>query len=379
MTGPGRHTGSALVDAPVRVPAPDDAASRAARARIDARAKPLGSLGAAEDLAVWWAGVRGVADPAPPGRAALVVLAGDHGVTDRGVSAYPAAVTAAMVRTFVSGGAAAAVLAREAGVALHVVDVAVDTDWAGVALPAAVTAGKVRRGSRPLDAEDALTGGELRAAVALGARLADSLVDAGHDLVLTGDMGIGNTTPAAAVVAALTGRPAAEVVGRGTGVDDAGLARKRRAVADGLARLGEATPDGPAGWEVVRRVGGADLAAMAALCVQAARRRTPVLLDGVVSGAAALVAESAAPGCTAWFAAGHRSPEPAHRAALAALGLRPVLDLGLRLGEGTGALLALPVLRSAVTVTREMAALADVTALVPEPGPPGGAATPGGE
>ncbi|MGF1664161.1 MAG: nicotinate-nucleotide--dimethylbenzimidazole phosphoribosyltransferase, partial [Kineosporiaceae bacterium] len=264
MTGPGRHTGSALVDAPVRVPAPDDAASRAARARIDARAKPLGSLGAAEDLAVWWAGVRGVADPAPPGRAALVVLAGDHGVTDRGVSAYPAAVTAAMVRTFVSGGAAAAVLAREAGVALHVVDVAVDTDWAGVALPAAVTAGKVRRGSRPLDAEDALTGGELRAAVALGARLADSLVDAGHDLVLTGDMGIGNTTPAAAVVAALTGRPAAEVVGRGTGVDDAGLARKRRAVADGLARLGEATPDGPAGWEVVRRVGGADLAAMAA-------------------------------------------------------------------------------------------------------------------
>ncbi|MGF1662506.1 MAG: nicotinate-nucleotide--dimethylbenzimidazole phosphoribosyltransferase, partial [Kineosporiaceae bacterium] len=123
----------------------------------------------------------------------------------------------------------------------------------------------------------------------------------------------------------------------------------------------------------------ADLAAMAALCVQAARRRTPVLLDGVVSGAAALVAESAAPGCTAWFAAGHRSPEPAHRAALAALGLRPVLDLGLRLGEGTGALLALPVLRSAVTVTREMAALADVTALVPEPGPPGGAATPGGE
>jgi nicotinate-nucleotide--dimethylbenzimidazole phosphoribosyltransferase len=367
VTGPDRDLATALVGGPVSMPSPDDAAAGAARARIDARAKPPGSLGAAEDLAVWWAGVRGCPDPAPPSRPALAVLAGDHGVAARGVSAYPPAVTAAMVRTFLSGGAAAAVLAREAGVALHVVDVAVDTDWEGVDLPAAVTAGKVRRGSRPLDTEDALTDAELRAAVALGAGLADFLVDSGHDLLLTGDMGIGNTTPAAAVVAALTGRPPGEVVGRGTGVDDAGLARKRRAVAAGVNRLRGSGVTGPGGWEVVRRVGGADLAAMAALCLRAAWRRTPVLLDGVVSGAAALVARAVAPGCAAWFAAGHRSPEPAHGAALAALGLRPVLDLGLRLGEGTGALLALPVLRSAVTVTGEMAALADVTALVPHP------------
>jgi nicotinate-nucleotide--dimethylbenzimidazole phosphoribosyltransferase len=367
VTAPDGAPTTLPTDSPIRVTAPDAVAARAARARIDARAKPPGSLGAAEDIAVWWAGVRGQADPPPPRRAALAVLAGDHGVTGRGVSAYPPAVTAAMVRTFLSGGAAAAVLARENGVALHVVDVAVDTDWAGVGLPAAVTADKVCRGSRPLDTEDALTEGELRAAVALGAGLADSLVDSGHDLLLTGDMGIGNTTPAAAVVAALTGRPPADLVGRGTGIDDAGLDRKRRAVTAGLARLRASGGAQPSGWEVVRRVGGADLAAMAALCVRAAGRRTPVLLDGVVSGAAALVAESVAPGCAAWFAAGHRSPEPAHGAALAALGLRPVLDLGLRLGEGTGALLALPVLRCAVTVTREMAALADVTALVPGP------------
>ncbi|MGF1645457.1 MAG: nicotinate-nucleotide--dimethylbenzimidazole phosphoribosyltransferase [Kineosporiaceae bacterium] len=373
MTGrPDTDLGTALVEAgAVHLAPPDGAAAGAARARIDARAKPPGSLGAAEDLAVWWAGVRGQPDPSPPGRAALVVLAGDHGITGRQVSAYPAAVTAAMVRTFLDGGAAASVLAREAGVALHVVDVAVDTDWEGVDLPAAVTAGKVRRGSGPLDTEDAVTPDELHAAVALGTHLADSLVDAGHDLLVTGDMGIGNTTAAAAVVAALTGLPVTQLVGRGTGVDDAGLDRKRRAVTAGLARLDVPGTEPADGWEVVRRVGGADLAAMAALCVRAAWRRTPVLLDGVVSGAAALVAESVAGGCAAWFAAGHRSPEPAHGAALAALGLRPVLDLGLRLGEGTGALLALPVLRAAVTVTREMAALADVTALLPDAGASG--------
>jgi nicotinate-nucleotide--dimethylbenzimidazole phosphoribosyltransferase len=366
VSGTRPPAAGSLLDVPVTLPAPDAPAARSARERIDGRAKPPGSLGVAEDLAVWWAGVRGTPDPPPPARPALVVLAGDHGVAARGVSAYPSEITAAMVRAFVSGGAAASVLARAADVELRVVDVAVDTDWAGVELPAAVTAGKVRRGSRPLDTEDAITADDLRAALALGSRLADALVDSGHDLLLTGDMGIGNTTPAAAVVAALTGAAAERVVGRGTGVDDAGLARKQRAVAAGLARLG---PDGPGtGWEAVRRVGGADLAAMAALCVRAAWRRTPVLLDGVVSGAAALVAESVAPGAAAWFVAGHRSTEPAHGVALARLGLRPVLDLDLRLGEGTGALLALPVLRSAVLATREMAALADVAALEPDLG-----------
>jgi nicotinate-nucleotide--dimethylbenzimidazole phosphoribosyltransferase len=343
------------------VPEPDTSAAAAARARIDSLAKPPGSLGAAEDLAVWWAGVRGAPDAPPPARPALVVIAGDHGITERGVSAYPAAITAAMVRAFLAGGAAAAVLARDNGVALRVADAAVDTDWAGVDIPPGVVAGKVHRGSAPLDVADALTPDELAAAISLGARIADDVVDAGHDLVLTGDMGIGNTTPAAAVTACLTGLPPEAVVGRGTGVDDAGLARKQHAVGTALTRVG-----GPlTGWEAVRRLGGADLAAMAALCLRAAWRRTPVLLDGVVSGAAALVAESVAPGCRAWFTAGHRSTEPAHGAALAALELRPVLDLGLRLGEGTGALLALPVLRSSVAVTRGMATLDDVSVLAP--------------
>lgn len=361
MTVPAGSHSAVPGGLPVDVPPPDAEAATEARSRIDALAKPPGSLGAAEDLAVWWAGVRGAPDAPPPDRPVLVVIAGDHGVTARGVSAYPSAITAAMVRAFLAGGAAAAVLAREHGVALRVVDAAVDTDWDGVDIPAAVVAGKVRRGSAPLDTSDALTVDELAAAVALGARIADELIDAGHDLVLTGDMGIGNTTPAAAVTAALTGRPAAAVVGRGTGVDDAGLARKRQVVDAALVRVGQPVT----GWEAVRRLGGADLAAMAALCVRAAWRRTPVMLDGVVSGAAALVAESVAPGARAWFAAGHRSTEPAHGVALEVLGLRPVLDLGLRLGEGTGALLALPVLRSAVAVTQQMATLEDVSALVP--------------
>jgi nicotinate-nucleotide--dimethylbenzimidazole phosphoribosyltransferase len=336
--------------------------SRAARCRLDGLAKPPGSLGGIEDLAVWWAATRGRLDAPPPTRPALVIFAADHGVVSRGVSAYPPAVTAAMVRAFLAGGAAAAVLCREHGVALSVLDVGVDTDWAGVDLPAEVTAGKAGRGSAALDTADALTPAAAAIARGTGRAAADRLVDSGHDLLLTGDMGIGNTTAAAAVTAALTGLPASAVVGRGAGVDDAGLARKRAVVQRGLDRFAATGASG--GWSVAAGLGGADLVAMAAFCLQAARRRTPVLLDGVVSGAAALIAREVDAGCVAWFAAGHRSTEPAHRAALEALGLHPVLDLGLRLGEGTGALLALPLLRSAVLVMRQTATLDAVRALV---------------
>lgn len=350
------------------VPPPDTAARAAARARLAALAKPVGALGAVEDLAAWWAAVRGDATAPPPAHPALVVFASDHGIVSRGVSAYPAAITAAMVRTFLAGGAAASVLAVASGVALHVVDVGVDADWEPGAVPAAVVRHKVRRGTAPLDTEDALSPDEFRAAAAAGTALADALVDSGHDLLLTGDMGIGNTTAAAAVIGALTGAAADVVVGRGTGVDDEGLARKTAAVAAGLARV-DWTGDVSA-WEAARRLGGPDIVAMAAYCVQAARRRTPVLLDGVVSGAAALVAGAVAPGSEAWFAAGHRSTEPAHALALSMLRLRPVLDLDMRLGEGSGALMALPVLRHAVTLMAGMATLDEVRGLLPGAGGP---------
>ncbi len=340
---------------------PDAAARAAARAAMDGLAKPPGSLGRLEDLAVWWAGVRGDAQAAPPRRPVLAVFAADHGVTARGVSAYPSAVTAAMVTTMLGGGAAASVLAREHGVRIRLVDVAVDTQWPTGLLPAEVTDAKAGRGSAPLDTEDALSPEVFAAAFAAGRDVADDEIDAGADLLLTGDLGIGNTTPSATVIAALTGADATAVAGRGTGIDDAGLERKRRVIAAALARIGAGNDP----LEVLRRVGGADLAALAGLCLQAAARRTPVLLDGVIAGAAALAAARCEVGTTAWLVAGHRSAEPAHGLALDALGLQPILALDMRLGEGTGALLALPILRSAVTLLREMATLADVLAGVP--------------
>ncbi|MFC5379869.1 nicotinate-nucleotide--dimethylbenzimidazole phosphoribosyltransferase [Aquipuribacter nitratireducens] len=339
------------------VPAPDAAAAAAARERLASLATPPGALGRLGELAVWWAGVRGVPVPPAPRRVDLHVVAGDHGVVARGVSAFPAAVTPLMVRAFLDGGAAATVLARQLGVHVHTHDLAVDTDWPPGTDPA-LTAHKVRRGSGSIDTDDALTPEETDAALAAGAALADASVDAGADLLLVGDMGIGNTTPAAALVCALLDGDPAVLTGRGTGVDGDALARKREVVTAAVTRARDAHGDDPR--RLLGGLGGADLAAMAGLCARAARRRTPVLLDGVVVTAAALAAERAAPGSAAWWAAGHRSAEPAHSPALVALGLDPLLDLGMRLGEGSGALAALPLLSSAATLLAETALLADV-------------------
>jgi nicotinate-nucleotide--dimethylbenzimidazole phosphoribosyltransferase len=348
------------------VAAPDQAARAAAGARIDALAKPLGALGRLEELAVWLAGVQGSARPRPPDPVAVVVFAGDHGVTarDGAVSAYPRDVTAAMLREFLRGGAAVNVLAREHGARVRVVDLGVDDDLAGT--PPAVTRHKVRRGSGAIDREDALTGAELAAALAAGTRIADEEIDAGADLLVPGDMGIGNTTVAAALVGAVLGLGDGDVVGRGTGIDAATRRVKRSVVRAALDRA-SAHRDDPE--ELLRVVGSADTAAMTAFLVRAAERGTPVLLDGVVSGACALVAERMAAGAVAWWCAGHRSTEPAHRHALAALGLEPVLDLEMRLGEATGALTALPVLRTAPQLVAGMATLAEVVAATRDPAP----------
>jgi nicotinate-nucleotide--dimethylbenzimidazole phosphoribosyltransferase len=327
---------------------PDAGTAAAARARQDTLTKPKGALGRLEDLSVWVASCQGQCPPRQFERARIVVFAGDHGVARSGVSAYPPEVTAQMVANIDGGGAAINALADIAGATVRIADLAVDAD----ALSEQIGSHKVRRGSGDIAIEDALTDEETTRAIAAGQRIADEEVDAGTDLLIAGDMGIGNTTPATVLVAALTNAEPVAAVGFGTGIDDAGWARKTAAVRDALFRTRSVLPD-PVG--LLRSCGGADLAAMAGFCAQAAVRRTPLLLDGMAVTAAALVAERLAPGARQWWQAGHRSTEPGHQLALTALDLDPILDLRMRLGEGTGAAVALPVLRAAVAALSSMA------------------------
>jgi nicotinate-nucleotide--dimethylbenzimidazole phosphoribosyltransferase len=329
--------------------APDADAADAARERQKSLTKPPGSLGRLEDLSVWVAACQGVCPPRQFERARAVVFAGDHGVTAAGVSAYPPEVTAQMVANIDAGGAAVNVLAQVAGAGVRVVDIAVDCDEP---LTAAIGTHKVRRSSGNLAIEDPLTADEACAAVEAGKLIADEEVDAGADLLIAGDMGIGNTTAATTLVAVITGTEPVAAVGRGTGIDDAGWMRKTTAVRNAMYRAGRHTGDPMA---LLRTCGGADLAAIAGFCAQAAVRRTPLLLDGVVVTAAALVADQLAPGARQWWQAGHRSTEPAHGLALARLGLEPIVDMRMRLGEGTGALVALPIVRAAVATLASMA------------------------
>ena len=341
-----------MTDFPVVTP-PDSRAAAAARRRQDTLTKPRGALGRLEDLSVWVSSCQSSCPPKQFEQARVVVFAGDHGVARTGVSAYPPEVTAQMVANIDAGGAAINVLAEVAGATVRVVDVAVDC---AAPLSEVIGAHKVRRSSGNIAIEDALNGAEAVAAVEAGRRIADEEVDAGADLLIAGDMGIGNTTAATILIAALTDTEPVAAVGRGTGIDDAGWARKTAAVRDGLYRARRLRSD-PIG--LLRTCGGADLAAMAGFCAQAAVRRTPLLLDGVVVSAAALVADRMAPGARSWWQAGHRSTEPAHTLALAQLGLEPIVDLGLRLGEGTGAAVALPLVRAAVAVLASMATFDD--------------------
>jgi len=351
----------------------DAGAMAEARARQDRLTKPRGALGRLEALSVQLAGIAG-ACPAPvPAPAAVAVFAADHGVVAEGVTPWPQEVTAQMVANFVSGGAAINVLARAAGASVTVVDVGV-----AAPLPAACDGapGLVRRplgaGTANLAAGPAMDLAACSAALDLGARVAADLVagraplaglEAGGDppggpaqgarALVTGDMGIGNTTPAAALVAAFTGRPAAEVTGRGTGVDDAGLARKTAIVERALARHAGAVASGP--LETLAALGGFEIAALAGFIVGGAAAGVPVLVDGLIADAALLAADRLVPGVAVRCIAGHRSVEPGAAAVLEALGLDPVLDLGLRLGEGSGACLALPVVEAAARILAEMA------------------------
>ena len=326
----------------------DEAAARAAAEHHDRLTKPRGSLGRVESIGLRLAGIAGSSPPPLPTPAAVAVFAGDHGVLAEGVTPWPQDVTAQMVQNFTAGGAAINVLARQVGARVVVVDVGVATALdAGPGLERR----KVRAGTGNLAREPAMTIDEARRALDVGAEVAARLVADGAACLVTGDMGIGNTTPSAALVAAFTGCGAAEVTGRGTGIDDPTLARKVGAVDAALAR----TPNRDEPLAVLASLGGLEIASLTGFVVGGAAARVPVVVDGVIADAALLTAAQLVPGAVHFCFAGHRSTEPAARLVLDTLGLAPIIDLELRLGEGTGACLALPVLEAAARILGEMA------------------------
>ncbi|HEY3785653.1 MAG TPA: nicotinate-nucleotide--dimethylbenzimidazole phosphoribosyltransferase [Steroidobacteraceae bacterium] len=351
------------------VRAPDVEAGAAARSRQQQLTKPPGSLGRLEDLACWLAARLRSPMPVMP-RSEIFVFAADHGVAARGVSAFPQSVTAQMLGNFASGGAAINVLASLEDCRIEVVDVGVAGQGA---LPPGIRNERVRDGTADLTIEAAMSEQELERAMEVGERCARESVERGARLLIAGDMGIANTTAAACLICALTGAQPEIVVGRGTGLDDPGLARKTEVVATALARvmaavgttaadfvrLAERGEAAPLAWPLLAQVGGLEIAAMAGFYIEAARAGVIALLDGYISTAAALVAASLEPATLGWMLASHRSAEPGHLVALEALGLEPLIDLGMRLGEGSGAALTLPIVRAALALHRNMATFSE--------------------
>lgn len=331
-----------------RIQSPDRALLAKALARLDRLTKPPGSLGRLEGLAAQYVMVTGEAKPDIP-RGVVFTFAADHGVTMEGVSAYPREVTPQMVLNFLRGGAGVNVLARHVGVDVRVVDIGVDHDFGTVA---GLISRKVMNGTRNLLSEPAMTRAQAEQAIEVGIDLATQAAQEGIGLIGTGDMGIGNTTPSAAITAAMTGRAVAEVTGRGTGVDDAGHARKVSVIQHALELH---RPDSTDALDVLAKVGGLEIGGLAGLILGAAATRVPVVLDGFIAGAAALIAVGLQPNCREYLIASHRSVERGHQAMLDHLGIKPLLDLELRLGEGTGACLGMSLVCAAVKVYNEMA------------------------
>ncbi|MCL6641020.1 MAG: nicotinate-nucleotide--dimethylbenzimidazole phosphoribosyltransferase [Candidatus Rokubacteria bacterium] len=349
---------------------PDAEAAEQARRRLDALTKPPGSLGRLEELAVHLAAITGRAPQVE--RPVVFVLAADHGVTAEGVSAYPPAVTGWMVQAFARGRAAINVLARQAGVRVVVADF-------GVTAPPPPSPGlvacRIGPGTANMARGPAMSTEQAIAAIEHGQRLATEAVDHGADLLLTGDMGIGNTTAAAAITAALCGLEPEQVTGRGTGLDEAGWRRKVEVV---RRALGVNRPDPRDGLAVLRALGGFEIAGLVGVILAGAARRVPVVLDGFIAGAAALVAVTLSASVRFVLLAAHRSAEPGHAAALTHLGLRPYLDLGLRLGEGTGAALFVHLARAAARIYAEMATFEEMAAAGAETSQPVATGGPGG-
>lgn len=326
----------------------DENAMQSARARQDTLTKPRGSLGRLEELSIQLAGMK--VDPFPSvERKAVIVMAADHGVTREGVSAYPADVTRQMVLNFLRGGAAINVLARQAGARVTVVDIGVAADFQP--MPGLLQR-KVMCGTRNQAEGPSMTREEAEQALQVGAEVLNEEAKRGLDIVATGDMGIGNTTPSSAIAAALTGLPVARVVGRGTGIDDQGLERKIRVIERSLAVN---QPDANDPMDVLHKVGGLEIAGLAGVMIAAASRRIPVVVDGFISTAAAMIAVGLAPVVRDYLIAAHQSVEIGHQAMLKHLKLAPLLDLNLRLGEGTGAALAFHLIEASTRILREMA------------------------
>lgn len=325
----------------------DKQAIAGAEAHLDRLTKPPGSLGKLEKIAARLSGITGELAPNLD-RKAVVVMAGDHGVCAEGVSAFPAEVTPQMVLNFLSGGAAVNVLARHAGAEVVCVDIGVNADLEHPRL----VSRKVRRGTRNMAVEPAMTREEALEAIQAGYEVAEVLAESGVSLFATGEMGIGNTTASSAILSVLTGVDLREAVGRGTGIDDARVAHKREVVERAI-RVN--APDAGDPLDVLAKVGGLEIAGLAGLILGAAANRRPIVIDGFISSAAALVASRIAPLSAEYMIASHLSEEPGHKHLLDAIGLDPLAHLDMRLGEGTGAVLCFHLVEAAVKVMAEMA------------------------
>lgn len=330
----------------------DESAMAAARERQLQLTKPPGSLGRLEELAIQLAGITGNTLPAVS-QPAIIVMAADHGVSEEGVSAYPAEVTAQMVANFLAGGAAISVLARAAGARVVVVDIGVRSP---LAAHEQLRARKIRSGTANFSRGPAMTRAEAERAIEVGIEVVRAESARGLDLVATGDMGIGNTSAASAIVACFTRASVNDVTGRGTGIDDVTSIRKVETIARAIATN---SPDPTDALDVLAKVGGLEIGGLVGVIIGAVSLRVPVLLDGFIAGAAALIAARLAPSTMPFLIAGHRSVEPGHRLVLETLRLRPLLDLDLRLGEGTGAALAIPLIDAALRAHAEMATFAE--------------------
>ncbi len=332
-----------------RIHDPDKAAMEAARSRQARLTKPQGSLGRLEELAIRIAGMKGVERPRLE-RAAVIVMAGDHGVCVEGVSAYPSEVTPQMVRNFLAGGAAINVFARREGARVVVVDVGVAAELSpapGLYLK------KVRPGTANIARGPAMSRAEAQRSLEVGIEVfEEEYAKEPFNILATGDMGIGNTTPSTALAAVFLGTSARSIAGRGTGVDDSGLERKIAAVERAIA-VNAPDPSDPIGC--LAAVGGLEIGAIAGAMLAAAASRVPILVDGFISGSAALLARALCPTAQGYMIASHASADSGHRAMLTSLGLDPLLDLGLRLGEGTGAMLAFSLCDAACRALDEMA------------------------
>jgi nicotinate-nucleotide--dimethylbenzimidazole phosphoribosyltransferase len=343
---------SSLTETITHIQPLDADAMKAARARQDQLTKPQGALGRLESLSIQLAGITAQARPRFK-QPAIITMAGDHGVARQGVSAYPAEVTPQMVLNFLHGGAAINVLARHVGARVVIVDMGVATE-----LPAhpELVNKKIAPGTRDFSMGPAMTRDEARRAVEAGIEIATREISRGADILGTGDMGIGNTTPSAAITATITRRSVKEVTGRGTGVDDAGLARKIATIERAL-EINQPNPNDAI--DVLADVGGFEIGGLAGVMIGAAARRVPVVIDGFISGAAALIAYGLAPAVQPYLVAAHRSVEIGHRAILDYLRVEPLLDLDLRLGEGTGAALGISLCIASAKILDEMATFAD--------------------